>query len=150
MRSEGLQPIAAAIDGVRRALVKMMIRVALIGLSIATLCSIPSAYGADIGGVSPSEFNRYQVQQELELEREQAVRAELNAPKSAEQIRSQQQRFDAEGLHQRQLLDRQRRWVAGGRAESRLSPHRGFSRGVILQQLQRIQASEQLSRELAR
>jgi hypothetical protein len=125
-------------------------RVSLFALSVATLCSIPSAYGADTGGVSPSEFNRYQVQQELELGREQAVHGELNAPKSAKQIRSQQQQFEAERLHQRQLLERQRSWVAGERAKSRLSPHRGSSRGITLQQLQREQSSERLSRELAR
>jgi hypothetical protein len=124
--------------------------VSFLALSVLTYCSIPSSYGADTGGVSPSEFNRYEAQRELELEREQAVRAELNAPKSPEQIRSQQQQFEAERLHQRQLLERQRRWVAGERAKSRLSPHRGSSRGITLQQLQREQSSERLGRQLAR
>ncbi len=140
----------AATDGVGQTLVKVMIPVALSVLSLATLCSMPLAYAADTGGVSPSEINRYQVQQELELEREQASRAQLSAPKSVEETRAEQRRFEAERFRQRQLLDRQHRWVAGEGAKSRLLPHRGSPRGIILQQLQREQASERLSRKLAR
>lgn len=131
---------------------KKIISIALVGCSIATLCKIPLAYAAGDGGVSPAEFQRYQSQQELELEREQALHAERNSPKSPEETRRQRRRFEAERLGQRQLLEHQRRWIAAerARARSRPSPRVGSSRGLTLQRLRREWASERLSRKLLR
>ncbi|MDH3316378.1 MAG: hypothetical protein OER43_11520 [Gammaproteobacteria bacterium] len=128
--------------------VRMAIAVAV--LSLVTLSSTPLAYGADEGGVSLNKFQRYQSHQELELEREQAFHAELNAPQSREGERRQRQRFEAERIWQRQLLERQRKQVTAERGRSRPMPRLGPSTGIVLQRLQREQASERLSRELLR
>ncbi|HSS62976.1 MAG TPA: hypothetical protein VLS27_00960 [Gammaproteobacteria bacterium] len=145
-----MQPEADAAGGIGRALVKAMVLLVLGVLSAAIVCPMPSAYAEGGDGVSPGEFDRYQRRQELELEREQAVRARLSAPRSVEEARRQRRRFETERLHQRQLLERQRRWVAGERARSRPLPRSGTSREFIQQRLRREQASERLSRKLAR
>lgn len=138
----------AAAQRVGRALMKEMISIALVGFSVAILCSTPLAYGAGDGGVSPSEFQRYQSQQELELEREQALRADRSAPRSPEETRRQRRRFESERIWQRQLLERQRRRAAAERVRLRPTRRAGSSRGIVLQRLRREQASEQLRRQL--
>lgn len=129
---------------------KGIILVTLGVLSVATLCSTPLAHAADGGGISSGEFKRYQNQQELELEREQALDADLSAPQSLEETRIQRRRFEYERIWQRQLLERQRRWVGAERAKSRRMPRSESSRGLTLQRLRREQASERLGRELLR
>ena len=129
---------------------RVKIPVALVVSSIAIGCSIPLAYGAGDGDISPGQFQRYESEQELELEREQGVHAELNAPGSPEATRRQHRRFEAERLHQRQLLERQRRSLGAQRVRPRPMPRPGSSRGITLQRLQREQASERLGRKLSR
>lgn len=131
---------------------KEIILIALVGFLIATLGKMPLAYAAGDGGVSPAEYQRYQSQQELEHEHEQAFYAERNAPKSPEETQRQRRRFEAERFRQRQLLERQRRQIAAERARARPRPSTrvGSSRGLTLQRLRREQASERLSRKLLR
>ncbi len=129
---------------------KVWIPFALGVLSMVILCATPAAYAADGGEISPSEFDRYQRQQELELEHEQALRAERSAPQSPEEAKRQRRQFEAERFRQRLLLEQQRRRLAAERARLRPMPRRESSRVETLQRLHREQASEQLSRKLLR
>ncbi|MDX1527211.1 MAG: hypothetical protein R3337_01215 [Gammaproteobacteria bacterium] len=119
-------------------------------VSVAALCAIPSAYGAGDDAISLGEFEIYQRRQELALEHEQALHAARSAPASAEEPRRQRRRFEAERIHQRQLLEHQRRRIAAERLKLRPLPRLKSSRGVIRQRLNRAQASERLSRKLLR
>lgn len=139
-----------ASDRIGLTLTKVKIPIAVVVLSVTTLCSTPSAYGAGDDGLSPGDFTRYQSQQELELEREQALQAERSGPQSPEGTRHQRRRFEAERIRQRQLLERQRRWIGAERVRLRPMPNTGSSRGITLQRLRREQASERLSRKLLR
>ncbi len=119
-------------------------------ISAAALCAMPSAYGAGDDGISPAEFQVYQSRQESELKHEQALHAERRVPRSTEETQRQRRRFEAERIHQRQLLERQRRWVGAERIRLRSVPRPQSSRGIVLQRLRRAQASERLSRKLLR
>ena len=119
-------------------------------ISAAALCATPLAYGAGDDVISPAEFQAYQSRQELALKHEQALHAERSAARSNEETRRQRLRFDAERIHQRQLLERQRRWVATERTRLRPVPRPKSSRGIALKRLKRAQASERLSRKLLR
>ncbi len=130
----------------------MMVRISLaLGVvSAATLCTMPLASGAGDDGISPAEFQAYKNRQELALEHEQALHAERSAPASPEETRRQRRRFEAERIHQRQLLELQRRRIAAERIRLRPVPRPNSSRGIVLQRLKRAQASERLSRKLLR
>lgn len=131
-------------------MLKMMIPVASSVLLMAALCMTPPAYGAGDSGVSPAEIQRYQRQRELELKREQDLRADLSSPQSREETRRQRRRFEFERLHQRQLMERQRSRVGAERVRLRPASRAGSIRGITLQRLRREQASERLSRKLLR
>ncbi len=124
--------------------------IALVVVSAAALCSMTPAYGAGDDGISPAEFQAYKNRQEQALEHEQALHAARSAPASAEETRRQRQRFEAERIYQRQLLERQRRRVAAERIRLRPVARPKSSRGTVLQRQRRAQASERLSRKLLR
>lgn len=124
--------------------------VLLRAVSVAALWATPSAYAAGDDGISPAEFQAYKNRQEVVLEHEQALHTARSAPASAEERRRQQRRFAAERIHQRQLLERQRRRVAAERRRLRPVARPKFSRGTVLQRQRRAQASERLSRKLLR
>ncbi len=119
-------------------------------ISAAALWAIPSAYGAGDDEISSGEFEIYQRRQELALEHEQALHAERSAPRSSEESRRQRRRFEAERIHQRQLLERQRRQLAAERIRLRPAPRPKSSRGIVRQRLKRAQESQRLSRKLLR
>ena len=119
-------------------------------VSLAALCVMPPAWGAGDGVISPAELQAYQSRQELALKHEQVLHAARSAPRTNEEWRRQRQRFEAERIHQRQLLERQRRRIAAERLRLRPAPRPESSRGFDLQRLRRAQASERLSRKLLR
>ena len=133
-------------------LTKMMVAIpiALRVMSVAVVGALPLVYAAGDNSFSPSEFQRYQSRQELALEHEQSLHEERNPPASPEETQRQRRRFEAERIHQRQLLERQRRRVAAERVRLRPVSASKSSRGITLQQLNREQASERLSRKLLR
>lgn len=139
--------------GVRRLrliVVKVVVSVAAGIVSAASLIFAPPAFAAGDGAVSPAEFRRYERGQALELEREQALHADANAPESPEAARRQRRQFEAERIRQRSLLERQRRSVLVEQFRSRSSPRPGASRGLMHQRLRIEQGSEEFSRKVLR
>lgn len=119
-------------------------------LAAAGLCSAPPARAAGDGALSAAEFRRYQNAQALELQREQALHADLNARQSPEEAKRQRRRFESERVRQRQLLERQRRSLAAERARARSSGSPVSSRGLTRQRLRLEHSSERLRRKLLR
>ncbi len=119
-------------------------------VSAAVSCAAPSVYAEGGEGVSPGEFNRYQNEQELGLELEQALQAKPGEKQPPEEELSERRRLEDERFRQRLLLEQQRRWLATERAKARPLPEPGTSKGITLQRLQREQSSERLRRKLTR